>query len=194
MGPDFYIPMRLNEVDDSLQKEIKENLGIELEMCLECGKCSGGCSNAQAFDYTPRKIVQLLKFNDEETLLRMDALWICLSCQLCLDRCPSGIDIPRLLDYLRAKAYRKGLGASRPQVQLFYELMLSSVRKIGRVSEFQVISQFNRKTGQYLKDAHLGWTMFLKGKVSFLSPHVKEKEKVRRLFTGSPVEHGGNNR
>src|SRR5208337_2583202 len=83
-----YRPMRLDEIDDSLQKEIRENCGVDVEMCMECGKCSGGCSNGHVFDYTPRKIIQLVKLNAEDSLMNMDALWICLSCHLCLDRCP----------------------------------------------------------------------------------------------------------
>ena len=95
MYPD-YRPMRLDEVDDSLQKEIRENCGVDVEKCMECGKCSGGCSNGHIFDFTPRKVIQLIKLNAEETLISMDALWICLSCHLCADRCPSGIDTPRI--------------------------------------------------------------------------------------------------
>jgi len=55
---DYYRPLRLNQVDSSLQEEIKQACGVDVELCLECGKCTGGCSNAHIFDLTPRKIVQ----------------------------------------------------------------------------------------------------------------------------------------
>ncbi|MBP1720975.1 MAG: putative heterodisulfide reductase, subunit, partial [Deltaproteobacteria bacterium] len=166
MDTEIYTPLRLDEIDSALQRELKEKIDIDIETCLECGKCSGGCSNGHIFDYTPRKIVQLVKLGDEETLAGMDALWICLSCQLCLDRCPSGIDIPRILDYLREKAVTRGVKASRPDVHLFMELMLEEARDKGRVSEVPLMIRFKRKTGQYLKDAGLGFKMFLKGKLS----------------------------
>jgi heterodisulfide reductase subunit C len=183
--------MRLDEVDDSLRKEIFENCGIDVEMCLECGKCSGGCSNGHIFDYTPRKIVQLVKFNSTKTLMNMDALWVCLACHLCVDRCPSSIDTPRIIDYMRAKAYRREETASRPHVKLFYELMLNSVRKKGRISELQLGLKFNWKTRQYMKDADLGMKMLLKGKLSLLSPGVRKRDEVRRLFQSSQVKQGG---
>lgn len=191
MASDFYKTIRLDEMPASLQVELKEGLGIDVEVCLECGKCSGGCSNGHIFDYTPRKIVQLIKLGLEETLMKMDALWICLSCQLCLDRCPAGIDIPRILDYLREKARRRGVPAARPNVLLFQELMLGSIRERGKVAEVPLMLKFNLKSRQYLKDAGLGMKMFAKGKLSLLSPGVRDKKGVRRLFTSRSKEEKG---
>jgi heterodisulfide reductase subunit C len=191
MVPNLYRPIHLDKTAGALQVELKEVLGIDIEVCLECGKCSGGCSNGHIFDYTPRKIVQLVKLGFEDTLMKMDALWICLSCQLCLDRCPAGIDIPRILDYLREKARRKGITVTRPNVLLFQELMLDSIRKRGKVAEFPLMLKFNFKSGQYLKDAGLGMKMFAKGKLSLLSPGVQNKEDVRRLFTSEPAQDKG---
>jgi heterodisulfide reductase subunit C len=183
MDTEIYTPLRLDEIDSALQRELKEKIDIDIETCLECGKCSGGCSNGHIFDYTPRKIVQLVKLGDEETLAGMDALWICLSCQLCLDRCPSGIDIPRILDYLREKAVTRGVKASRPDVHLFMELMLEEARDKGRVSEVPLMIRFKRKTGQYLKDAGLGFKMFLKGKLSPFPSRMQKPEGLKKLLS-----------
>jgi heterodisulfide reductase subunit C len=188
MDTEIYTPLRLDEIDNALQHELKEKLDIDIETCLECGKCSGGCSNGHVFDFTPRKIVQLVKMGDEETLTGMDALWICLSCQLCLDRCPSGIDIPRILDYLREKALKQGVRATRPRVKLFMELMLEEVRDKGRISEMPLMIRFKKKTGQYLKDAGLGFRMFLKGKLSPLPSRMQKTEELKKLFSESANE------
>jgi len=185
-----YRPLRLDEIDDSLQREIREKCGVDVELCMECGKCSGGCSNGHVFDFTPRKIVQLVKLNAEDTLINMDALWICLSCHLCSDRCPSGIDTSRILDYMRNKAYRKGVTA-RPAISLFHELMLSSVRRTGRISELPLILRYNWLTGQYTKDAALGLKLLLKGKFSLSSPGVKDMEQIRRIFAKSSMKPKG---
>ena len=183
METEIYTPLRLDEIDNALQRELKEKLDVDIETCLECGKCSGGCSNGHIFDYTPRKIVQLVKLGDEETLAGMDALWICLSCQLCLDRCPAGIDIPRILDYFREKAVTKGVKATRPDVHLFMELMLEEARDKGRVSEVPLMIRFKRKTGQYLKDAGLGFKMFLKGKLSPFPSRMQKPEGLKKLLS-----------
>lgn len=191
MDTEIYTPLRLDEIDNALQRELKEKLDVDIETCLECGKCSGGCSNGHIFDYTPRKIVQLVKLGDEETLAGMDALWICLSCQLCLDRCPAGIDIPRILDYLREKAVTKGVKATRPDVHLFMELMLEEARDKGRVSEVPLMIRFKKKTGQYLKDAGLGFRMFLKGKLSPFPSRMQKPEGLKKLLSERKKKNKG---
>jgi len=186
----FHKTIKLDNIDHSLKREILEECGVDIEQCIECGKCSGGCSNAHIFDYTPRKIVQLIKMGDEETLLSMDSLWTCVSCHLCVDRCPSHINIPRIMDYLREKAYKQGIEPTRNKVELFNELMLDSVRKIGRVAEMPMMMKFNLKTGQYFKDADIGRRMFFKGKLSPFSPKVKHLNQVHRLFEDVPHKRG----
>jgi heterodisulfide reductase subunit C len=179
---DFYKPLRLNQVSSSLQEEIENACGIDVEKCMECGKCSGGCSNAHIFDYTPRKIVQLVKLGDENRLMNMDALWTCVACQLCVDRCPSQINIPRIMDYMREKAKRKGILAKRDSIEIFHDLMLDSIRKTGRVAEAPLTIKHNLRTRQYLKDADLGRRMFFKGKLKPFSPKVKNMNQVKGLF------------
>ena len=191
MDTEIYTPLRLDEIDSALQRELKEKLDVDIETCLECGKCSGGCSNGHIFDYTPRKIVQLVKLGDEETLAGMDALWICLSCQLCLDRCPAGIDIPRILDYFREKAVTKGVKATRPDVHLFMELMLEEARDKGRISEVPLMIRFKKKTGHYLKDAGLGFRMFLKGKLSPFPSRMQKPEGLKKLLSERKKENKG---
>jgi len=182
-APDIYRPMRLNEIQTMLQEEIKNSCGIDIERCMECGKCSGGCSNAHIFDYTPRKIVQLVKLGDENRLMHMDALWTCVGCQLCVDRCPSQIDIPRIMDYMREKAKRQGIKAKRDSIEIFYDLMLDSIKKTGRVAEAPLTIKHNLLTHQYLKDADLGRRMFFKGKLKPFSPKVKNIDQVKGLFS-----------
>ncbi len=179
---DFYRPLRLDQISSSLQDEIKQACGVDIEMCMECGKCSGGCSNAHIFDFTPRQIIQLVKLGDEERLLHMDALWTCVGCQLCVDRCPSHIDIPGIMDHMREKAKRKGIRAQRESIEIFHDLMLDSIRKTGRVAEAPLTIKHNLRTRQYLKDADLGRQMFFKGKLKPFSPKVKDVKQVRKLF------------
>jgi heterodisulfide reductase subunit C len=182
MDTETYKPLRLDEIETALPLELKENLGIDIETCLECGKCSGGCSNGHVFDYTPRKIVLLVKVGDEEVLAGIDALWICLSCQLCLERCPSGIDIPRILDYLRERAVKRGVRATRPAVRDFMDLMIEEIRARGRISEMPLMIRFKKKTGQYLKDAGLGLRMFLKGKLNPFLYRMRRADELEKLF------------
>lgn len=187
---EYFKALQLDELGNDLSQEVLQNCGVDITHCLECGKCSGGCSNAHIFDFTPRKIVQMIKVGDEERLLHMDALWTCVACQLCVDRCPSGIDIPRLMDYLREKAIALGILPTRPAVELFHRLMLDEVNNRGRVSELYLMMNFNLKSGQYLNNAELGPQMLLKGKLNPFPARVKKIDKLRRLFHKKPGQKG----
>jgi heterodisulfide reductase subunit C len=187
---EYFKALQLDELGNDLSQEVLQNCGVDIARCLECGKCSGGCSNAHIFDFTPRKIVQMIKVGDEERLLHMDALWTCVACQLCVDRCPSGIDIPRLMDYLREKAIALGILPTRPAVELFHRLMLDEVNNRGRVSELYLMMNFNLKSGQYLNNAELGPQMLLKGKLNPFPARVKKIDKLRRLFHKKPGQKG----
>jgi heterodisulfide reductase subunit C len=121
----------------------------------------------------------------------MDSLWICLSCQLCLDRCPSGIDIPRILDYLRERAVKRGVRATRPAVRDFMDLMLDEVRGRGRIPELPLMIRFKKKTGQYLKDTGLGLRMFLKGKLSPFPYRMRGAGELEKLFGEKSGEERG---
>lgn len=187
---EYFKALQLDELNNDLSREVLQNCGVDIARCLECGKCSGGCSNAHIFDFTPRKIVQMIKVGDEERLLHMDALWTCVACQLCVDRCPSGIDIPRVMDYLREKAIKQGIPATRPAVELFHRLMLDEVHNRGRVSELYLMMNFNLKSGHYLNNAELGPQMLLKGKLNPFPARVKKIDKLRRLFHKKPGQKG----
>ncbi len=178
----FYHLVKLDETDNRLADEIKQSCGVDIEMCLECGKCTGGCSNTHIFDFTPRKIIQLIKLGQEDKLLHMDSLWTCVSCQLCFDRCPSGISVARIMDYLREKSHKKNIKPSRENVMLFHEIVLRSVQHSGRLHELGSVMQFNIKSGMLFKDTELGIKMFFKGKLSLFHFKIKGVKQVRRLF------------
>lgn len=186
-----YATINLDACSSSLAKEINLACNTDVEKCLECGKCTGGCSNAHIFDFTPRKMIKLIRLGYENTLLHMDALWACVSCHLCVDRCPMGINTPRIIDYLREKACRLGIKPSRPEVALFYRLMLSSIAKYGRLAEVPLMLQFNMRSRQYFKDSGLGARMFCKGKLTFFPTRIKDIQQVRRLCRGYWRKEGG---
>lgn len=191
MTQSFFKAIQLDEIDNSFEQELLDNLGIDLNTCMECGKCSGGCSNTHIFDITARQIVKLIKMGEVDTLLKMDSLWTCVSCQLCIERCPVGIDIPRIMDYLREKAYQQHMPATRENVKLFHELMLGHIEKGGRVEEGILAMEFNLKTGNYFKDVwDPGMKMFFKGKINPFTPKMKKREEVRRIFHKTMARKG----
>ncbi len=177
---------QLGNIDSSFRAELELTCDVDLDQCYECGKCTGGCSTTYIMDYTPRKIIKLIKIGAEETLLNCNTPWICVACNLCVDRCPSGINIPRIMDYIREKAFEQGLiNPDSINIKLFYELMLESVYKRGRVSEASLAIRYNLRTGQYFKDTDIGRKLFFKGKLKLFPHLIKGRKNMSQIYKKS---------
>ena len=77
------------------REEQKENIlrlsGTDVRKCMKCGKCSGRCPAFAEMDIKPHQFVSLLAQGKVETLLASKAIWSCLSCMACVERCPRGV-------------------------------------------------------------------------------------------------------
>jgi len=67
--------------------------GERLRLCLECGNCSGICPFGQVMVYPPSRLIAMLRADRFETVLKTDALWMCVSCYACTEFCPSQIPL-----------------------------------------------------------------------------------------------------
>ncbi len=175
--------LKITASENKLREEIERACGVDLDLCYECGKCSGGCSTGHHYDFTPRKIIQMIRLGNVESadkLLQMDALSICVSCRLCLERCPSGIDTPKIIDYLREMAIKREVAPKRPGVDLFNTLFLDEIARRGRVSELSLIARFKIKTGDLWSDLETGIRLLFKGKLNPFTPGVKARGQIRK--------------
>lgn len=186
--------LKLTLSDNRLRREIEQACGVDLDLCHECGKCSGGCPTAHHFDFTPRKIIQMVRLGAEEKLMNIDALSICISCHLCAERCPAGINIPEIIDCLRERALRGGVPPKRPRVELFNKLFIDEISRRGRVSEIFLIARYKLKTGDMWSDFRTGLRLFFKGKLKLFTPGVKGTGQVREILKNTnpgPAGRGG---
>ena len=77
--------------------------------CLECGKCTASCPVARRDPrFSPRRIIEtaLEDLADEVETDRL--LWSCLTCKMCEQRCPSGVEFCEFVRGARAEACRIG--------------------------------------------------------------------------------------
>lgn len=78
--------------------------------CLDCGKCSSSCPVARIDEgYSPRRIVERLYLNPEESFLSSKELWMCLACFRCRERCPSDVRYSELMRACRNNVGEKAL-------------------------------------------------------------------------------------
>lgn len=56
--------------------------------CLQCMRCTSGCTSLKLLELKPHEIVDLVKFGLVEELLASDTVWTCVTCLKCKERCP----------------------------------------------------------------------------------------------------------
>ena len=92
------------------KEERIENLnrlsGTDVRKCMKCGKCSGRCPAFKEMDIKPHQFVSMLGKGKIDELLACDAVWHCLSCMACVERCPRGVAPAAVVEAVRSTVVR----------------------------------------------------------------------------------------
>ncbi len=115
--------------------------GETVRWCIQCGTCSASCPNVAQMDYSPRKIIALIRAGRRYDVLTSNTMWICASCYLCTVRCPRGVKITELMHTLERVSTRHGLSLGRTTPAM-YRAFIGSIKKNGRVHEFGMMMKF----------------------------------------------------
>lgn len=166
--------------------EIKSQTGVNVNRCYQCGKCSAGCAVAEEMDYPPSRVMRMLQTNETgnyREILSSEAIWLCVSCQNCLTRCPMEIDIPQLMDFLRGKSIQeKTVNKNSKNILSFHRAFLDSVKYTGRLYEVGLIADYKMRTFHLLQDMDVAPKMFVKGKLPVIPETVKNKKQIDAIF------------
>ena len=101
--------------NERLKEQVVRMSGVNPLKCMRCGKCSATCPSYDAMEYHPHQFVYMVETGELEPLLRSDALYKCLSCFACVERCPRGVEPAKLVEALRLCVIRqKGQNRLQP--------------------------------------------------------------------------------
>lgn len=126
------------------KRETVENVtrisGTDVKKCMKCGKCSGRCPAFKDMDIKPHQFVSYLANGKTEKLLESKAIWNCLSCMACVERCPRGVAPQGVIEAVRQTVIRmqnnNGIKAEDipPVVDEFIpqQLLVSAYRKYNK--------------------------------------------------------------
>lgn len=164
-------------------EEINERIGgAPIQRCYHCRKCTAGCPLAFAMEYSPDRVIRMIQMGRRDEVLKSAAIWLCVSCETCITRCPNEVDVARMMDALREMAIENKMGAKEKNILKLHESFLSCIRMRGRINEPLLIAQYKLRSGDLFSDLEVGMDMFLKGKLSLLSPGTKDMGTVRNIF------------
>jgi heterodisulfide reductase subunit C len=96
-------------------KKIKELSGENLQLCYQCGMCSGICPAASNMDLSPRQVIELARLGMQDEIAESKTVWICASCLACTVNCPRGFDLSRLMEAIRLLTLRKNVDHVKPE-------------------------------------------------------------------------------
>ena len=164
---------------EAVNKEIN---GVPLQACYHCRKCSAGCPTASHMEYNPNKVIKMIQNGQKDKVLASSTIWLCLSCETCITRCPNKVDIARMMDVLRQMAIKSGVAAKEANVLKFHEAFLASIKHGGRINEMMMTVHYKLKSGDLFSDAAKAPGMFLKGKLALLPPKTKDLKSVKNIF------------
>lgn len=114
--------------------------GTDVKKCMKCGKCSGRCPAFKDMDIKPHQFVSMLGQGRIDELLESKAIWNCLSCMACVERCPRGVAPAAVIEAVRDTVVRmqgaNGIKAEEipPIVDEFIpqQLLVSAYRKYNK--------------------------------------------------------------
>jgi heterodisulfide reductase subunit C len=96
-------------------KKVKELSGENLQLCYQCGMCTGVCPAASNMDLSPRQVIELARLGMQDEIAESKTVWICASCLACTVNCPRGFDLSRLMEAIRLLTLRKNVDHVKPE-------------------------------------------------------------------------------
>ena len=175
-----------HHIKQTLASDVEHHAKVAVQKCYQCGKCTAGCPVSYEMDYPPSMTLRLLQTNDtanEEKVLRSHSIWICVTCEMCLSRCPMEIDIPSMMDYLRQRSLKeKKVNPKAKNIIAFHKSFLNSIKFTGRLYEIGLVINYKLKSLNLMQDVLLAPKMLTRGKLPIFPEIIKGVPQIKRIF------------
>jgi quinone-modifying oxidoreductase subunit QmoC len=181
-----------SELDPTFAGEIASIPGgSQLHSCIQCGTCSGMCPLSGYMDYTPRKIIAMIRAGFKGEVLTSYTTWLCASCYACAVECPREIAITDIMYAAKRIAIRNGMYPKRFPTPILAEEFFRSVKNNGRTTESRMLMRLFARTNPFkaLKQAGLGWNLFRRGRMGLGSEKIKNIDELQKIMSALENEH-----
>ena len=181
-----------SELDPSFAAEIASIPGgAQLYSCIQCGTCSGMCPLSGYMDFTPRKIIAMIRAGFKGEVLHSYTTWLCASCYACTVECPREIGITDIMYAAKRIAIRNGAYPKRFPTPILAEEFYRNVKDHGRTTERRILMRLFMRTNPFkaLKQAGLGWNLFRRGRMGVGSEKIKNIDELQTIMNALEHEH-----
>jgi heterodisulfide reductase subunit C len=178
------IKLEANLDQDFGKKIARMAHGEKLFGCIQCGNCSAACPLSVWMDYTPRKIIAMVRAGFKEEVLSNRTIWLCASCYQCTVECPKGIKITDVMYALKREAIVNKIYPKNFPVPILAKTFFNEVKRTGRINETTLLLNYYRRYNliKMLSYASLGLKLLLKGRLSLFEKGMKNKKGFKELL------------
>jgi len=182
----------VTNLSTDLADRIKDATGENVFLCYHCVKCTSGCPLVDHFDLSPNQIMRAAQLGMEDMIFQSKTPWLCASCQTCTTRCPQGIDIAKVMDFIVSEAIENDIESPVPEVEMFNKVFLRDIKILGRSFELGLMGEMMLRTRDFFSDLDLGFEMFKRRKIKILPDVVRRHRPKRSIAPASrpPSEIG----
>jgi quinone-modifying oxidoreductase, subunit QmoC len=177
------------KLEENLDKEFGKKIagmahGEKLFGCIQCGNCSAACPFSIYMDYTPRKIIAMVRAGFRHEVLSNRTVWLCASCYQCTVECPKGIKITDVMYALKREAIENKIHLRNFPVPILAKAFFGEVKRRGRISEAYLLIRyyFNYNIFKMLGYTSLGLKLFMKGRISLFEKGMKNIKDLQALL------------
>jgi len=94
--------------DPDFAKSIIDAGGKTLDLCYQCGTCTGSCPSGRTTAFRTRQLIRKAQLGLKDDILPSEDLWMCTTCYSCVERCPRDVEIVDIIILMRNMAVQKG--------------------------------------------------------------------------------------
>ena len=158
--------------------------GEDLQNCIQCGTCSGGCPLSIYMDLTPRRVIALTRAGLEKDVLQSATPWLCASCYECQVRCPRGLKVTDIMYALTARSIQKKLHPKKLPIPVLAHEFYHMVAKHGRSAETRLVMLMMLKTNPFglLKMAPQGLKLWRTGRMPLGQDRIRQTAQLRKVL------------
>jgi len=165
----------------SFTQEVEALSGQRVNLCFQCSKCSSSCPMADWMDLKPAQVVHNIRLGREQVVLNSAAIWYCVGCETCTERCPQGVEPAALMNAARVLAVRKGIQPRIPEVAIYYRGFVDNMRLFGRIHDVSLVAITRLLAGHLFDDLPLALQLLKRGRLG-APPLPTEGTSFRRLY------------
>jgi heterodisulfide reductase subunit C2 len=157
--------------------------GRKIQICQQCGTCTGSCPTSYLMDYGPREVIAAFRAGMIDRVVKSNTIWLCTSCYYCTVRCPAGIKITDLMYELKRMAIKYDLAPKGSKNPAMTKIFIDSVHKHGRNHEVELMAKYMLANDWSLpfKFWQLGLKLVTAGRMPITAKNIRGREEIDKI-------------